>query len=254
MTDEATSIMKRERICVIVPTYKNEGTIIDVLRRIKKITDDIIVVVDGCPHPTESLLAKVPLNVTVISYEENRGKGYALKTGFKKAILMGFEYAITIDSDGQHFPEDIPMLVSAFKKDNQALIVGARDFDHDNMPRGNTFANRFSNFWYYVQTGIRIEDTQTGFRLYPLSMLDESWIISPRYEGELQLLVYSAWRGVHIISVPVRVYYPPMSERVTHFRPFVDFARISLLNIFLCIGAITYFLPVKLIRELKNRK
>lgn len=250
MMDHTSDIMKKERICVVVPTYKNEGTIIDILRRIKKITDDIIVVIDGCPQQTESLIASSSLAVTVISYEKNKGKGYALKVGFKKAILMGFEYAITIDSDSQHFPEDIPLLIAAFEKDDKALIVGARDFDQDNMPRGNTFANRFSNFWYYIQTGIKLEDTQSGFRLYPLSMLDESWMISPRYEGELQLLVYSAWRDVHIISVPVRVYYPPIEERVTHFRPYMDFARISLLNVLLCVGAITYYLPAKLIRRL----
>lgn len=245
-------IMKAERICVIVPTYNNAGTIIDVLQRIKVYTDDIIVVNDGCTDHTKSLLKDCGLGITVVGYDKNQGKGHALKTGFETAIHQGFEYAITIDSDGQHFPEDIPLFIAAFQKDKGALIVGARNLTEDNMPRGNTFANKFSNFWFYVQTGKHLQDTQSGYRLYPLSMLNGGWFITARYEAELEFLVYTAWKNVKIVQVPVRVFYPPKDERVTHFRPYMDFARISAVNTLLCAGAIFYYLPAKILRAIRK--
>ena len=111
------------------------------------------------------------------------------------------------------------------------------------MPGGNTFANRFSNFWFTIQTGIRLPDTQTGFRLYPLKRLSGTRFVTSRYEAELELLVFAAWAGVELVSVPVRVFYPSQEERVTHFRPVADFARISVLNTVLCFLAVVYGWP-----------
>jgi len=99
-----------------------------------------------------------------------------------------------------------------------------------------------------LQTGIPLEDTQSGYRVYPLEKINLKWPITPRYEAELELLVFSAWRGVPVVSVPVRVYYPPEGERVSHFRPFWDFFRITVLNSVLTFGALLYYLPVKLMR------
>lgn len=111
------------------------------------------------------------------------------------------------------------------------------------MPRGNTFANRFSNFWFRLQTGIDLQDTQSGYRLYPLGALRGLGLITSRYEAELELLVFAAWAGTPIISVPVKVYYPPADERVSHFRPVYDFVRISILNTVLCVLALVYGYP-----------
>ena len=122
------------------------------------------------------------------------------------------------------------------------LIVGTRNLTEKNMPRQNTFANRFSNFWFRLQTGIDLQDTQSGYRLYTLSQLRGLSLITSRYEAELELLVYAAWAGTQIISVPVKVYYPPAEERVSHFRPVYDFVRISILNTFLCIAALFVWL------------
>lgn len=120
------------------------------------------------------------------------------------------------------------------------------------MPGGNTFANKFSNFWFTVQTFKRLPDTQTGYRLYPLHKLSGTRLITSRYEAELELLVFAAWRGVELVSVPVRVYYPPEGERVTHFRPTADFARISVLNTVLCFLAVVYGWPRMLFQRLKR--
>lgn len=247
-----SDILKEERICVIVPTFNNAGTIADVLRRIHQITDNIIVVNDGSTDDTHRNIENSGVEVSLVEYPKNRGKGDALKEGFKKAILMGFEYAITIDADGQHFPEDLPLFVDAFMAHKGTLIVGCRDLNPDNMRRGSNFANQFSNFWFHFQTGLRLEDTQSGYRLYPLSMLDGRWKVTSRYESELEFLVYSAWKGVEIVGIPVRVYYPPKNERVSSFRPFSDFMRITILNICLTTGAVFYYLPARMIRRMRR--
>ena len=95
--------------CVIIPTYNNAGSIVQVVEAVRHYTADIIVVNDGCTDNTASLLA--PMEVTVVEGGRNRGKGYALKVGFRKARACGFDYALTIDADGQHFPDDIPAYI-----------------------------------------------------------------------------------------------------------------------------------------------
>ena len=100
-----------------------------------------------------------------------------------------------------------------------SLVVGSRDLAANGMPVRNTMANRFSNFWFRLQTGIRLPDTQTGFRLYPLCRMGSLWWLTARYEAELELLVWAAWRGIPLVPVPVRVWYPPEEERVSHSGP-----------------------------------
>lgn len=244
--------MRQQKVCAVLPTYNNGGTLRDVVERVLAYCDDVIVVNDGCTDNSSEILASFGGRITVVDYGKNRGKGYALKQGFKKAKALGFDYALTIDTDGQHFPEDIPVFVKALEQHPEALIVGSRNLNQENMPGGNTFANKFSNFWFKVQTGINLPDTQTGYRLYPLQHIPR--IFTSRYEAELALLVFSAWRGIDLIPVKINVFYPKGEERVTHFRPFWDFFRISLLNTALCIGAIFYGLPSRLIHRMTRRK
>ena len=230
-------------ICALIPTYNNGGTIVDVVRRTYAYLRDIIVVVDGCTDDTLEQLQQLDFPITIVAYKKNRGKGYALKKGFQKAKEMGFEYALTLDSDGQHYPEDIPLLVKALYKTPQALIVGNRGLNHENMPNQNKFANRLSNFFFRLQTGVNLPDTQTGMRIYPLQKLSGLSLLTSRYEAELALLVWAAWHDVLLIPVPIRVYYPPKEERISHFRPFYDFLRITILNTFLTILAVVYGYP-----------
>lgn len=244
--------MQQLSICTMIPTYNNGGTLRDVVERVLVYCADVIVVNDGCTDSSAEILASFGDSITVVDYGKNRGKGYALKQGFKKAKAMGFQYALTIDSDGQHFPEDIPLFVEAIEQYPGALIVGSRNLNQENMPDGNTFANKFSNFWFKVQTGINLPDTQTGYRLYPLRKLPH--IFSARYEAELSLLVFSAWRGTDLVPIKINVYYPKGEERVTHFRPFWDFFRISVLNTILCLVSIIYGWPSRLIHKLFRRK
>lgn len=236
-----------------MPTYNNDGTLRDVVERVLKFCNDVIVVNDGCTDTSDEILASFGEKITVVDYGRNRGKGYALKKGFEKAIELGFDFVITLDSDGQHYPEDIPLFINALEQHPYALIIGSRNLNEENMPGKNTFANKFSNFWFKIQTGVNLPDTQTGYRLYPLKNLPNLNLLTSRYEAELELLVGAAWRGVDLIPIKINVFYPKAKERVTHFRPFWDFLRISMLNTFLCILAVFYGLPSRLIKRARRQ-
>ena len=228
---------------VIIPTYNNAGTLQDVLERTLAQGLPVALVDDGCTDNTREILAGFK-DVTVIAHPKNLGKGAALKTAFRWALENGYSYAVTIDSDGQHYPEDIPLLIK--EKGENTLVVGSRTTRGANA--GGSFANRFSNFWFTAYTGIRLTDTQTGFRLYPLRDLPSMKVVGNRYEAELSLLLFSAWKGLRLIPVQVRVNYP--RDRVTHFRPFQDFMRITLVNIIGLPLALLYGWPRILLHKL----
>ena len=247
---ETKKTLRDRGICVVIPTYNNAGTIADVVRRALEYCLDVIVVADGCTDQTLDILQGIE-EITVVCCAKNGGKGSALKRGFKQALQMGFAYAITLDADGQHFPEDIPTMLQANQKHPGALIVGERrGLDAMERSKGSKFANAFANFWFAIQTGRYLKDTQTGFRLYPLKKIHGLSLLTSRYEAELELLVFASWHGVEIVSEPVNVYYPPQEERVSHFRPIADFSRIFVLNTVLCLLAVVYGLPLAIWRGL----
>lgn len=241
--------LKARAICVVIPTYNNEGTISQVVLEAQKFCDDIFVVNDGSTDKTGRRLHQID-GIDIIEYKKNKGKGYALKVGFKTALLRGFAYAITLDADGQHLPSDIPSFLKANQEFPNTIIVGERNLQGVQRSKGSDFANKFSNFWFYIQTGRKLADTQTGYRLYPLKKLFWLSFITSRYEAELELIVFASWHGVDIRSIPINVYYPPKGKRVSHFRPGIDFARISVLNTVLCFLAVIYGMPLRLFRWL----
>lgn len=222
------------KYCALVPTYNNAGTLLGVVERLTHYINNIIVVNDGSTDETVRLLDgyRIPegITLTVVSYPQNQGKGYALREGFKKARELGYTHAVSIDSDGQHYPEDVPLLLKASHERPKDIIIGARELEHKNKSKGSVFATKLGNFWFRFQTWQNISDTQSGFRVYPLDSLHGLGLLTCRYEAELELLVYAAWCGRHISETPIRVYYPPREERVSHFRPAYDFTRISILN------------------------
>lgn len=234
---------------MIIPTYNHSDKLSGVIAATLAITPDVIVVNDGSTDNTSSILDDYA-NIIRMEYPKNRGKGYALRQGFRKAKEMGFDYAITVDSDGQHNPDEILSFLAASRQNPQAIIIGARNLYAENMPEKNTFANKFSNFWFKLQTSIDLPDTQSGYRLYPLEAVAKTHALCGRYEYELELLVRSAWHGVPIISIPISVSYDKEGERVSHFRPFADFIRISVLNTFLTIAAFVYGYPRKFFKKI----
>ena len=241
--------MSALRCVVIMPTYNNDGTIAEVISDVKEFANDIIVVNDGSTDNTQNILSSID-GIKVIDYPDNKGKGYALKLGLKKAYEWGYRYAITIDSDGQHYADDIPTFIEKIEEKPDSLLIGARNLTADNMPSKNTFANKFSNFWYKVETGQELSDTQSGFRLYPLDKLQKIHFITSRYEFEVEIIVRAAWRGVNVENIPIKVYYPPVEERVSHFRPLQDFTRISILNTGLVLYALLLYYPWKFLQAL----
>jgi len=156
---------------------------------------------------------------------------------------------ITIDSYGQHYPEDFITFLNKVEEQPGSLIIGSRNMTVDNVPGKSTFGNKFSNFWFWVNTGIRLPDTQSGYRLYPLQRLKKIWLFTTKFELEIEVIVKAAWRGIPVISVPVKVYYAEQGERVTHFKPGRDSVRISLLNTYLVFLTAIFWKPVMLLRK-----
>ena len=245
--------IKSLKICVIIPTYNNERTLKRVIDGVLEITDDLIVINDGATDSTSRILKKYT-DITQIYLPKNKGKGNALRVGFKKAEELGYEFSITIDSDGQHYPEDIAVFVNQleFETNKNILLIGSRNMNQEAVPGGSSFGNKFSNFWYKVETGIQLKDTQSGFRLYPLKELNKIKFYTSKFEFEIENIVKAAWKGIIVKNVPVKVLYDEQ-ERVSHFRPFKDFVRISLLNTWLVLVAFIYIKPRDLIRKLRKK-
>jgi len=245
--------IKSLKICVIIPTYNNERTLKRVIDGVLDITDDLIVINDGATDSTSRILKKYT-DITQIYLPKNKGKGNALRVGFKKAEELGYEFSITIDSDGQHYPEDIAVFVNQleFETNKNLLLIGSRNMNQEAVPGGSSFGNKFSNFWYKVETSIQLKDTQSGFRLYPLKELNKIKFYTSKFEFEIENIVKAAWKGIIVKNVPVKVLYDEQ-ERVSHFRPFKDFARISLLNTWLVLVAFIYIKPRDLIRKLRKK-
>ncbi len=236
--------------CVIIPTYNNEKTIVKIIADTLAYTDKIIVINDGSTDSTVDLLKPFETVITVIHQKINQGKGMALRTAFKEALEIGYHYAITIDSDGQHFPEDFELFLDKIEHHPDSLIIGARNMDSENVPGASSFGNKFSNFWFWVETGLKIPDTQSGFRLYPINRMKKVVYFTSRFEFEIEILVKAAWRGIHIIPIPIKIYYDKGAERVTHFRPGRDSVRISFLNVYLVTLAFLWYHPMRFFRGL----
>lgn len=240
------------KCAVVIPTYNNGGTVAGVVADVRKYARHVFVIDDGSTDDTAAVLASIP-DIEVISCEKNGGKGLALRLGLKTVREAGFDYAVTIDADGQHFADDIPVFIERIEQVPGSLLVGARNITAENMPAKNTFANKFSNFWFRAETGRKMSDTQSGFRLYPLGAIEDMHFFTHRYEFEAEVLVRAAWKGIHVENVPVRVYYPPAGERVSHFRPVRDFLRISLLNTVLVLVALLAYYPWRFVRALTKK-
>jgi len=229
------------KTCIIIPTYNNAPKLRGVLEGVLEQGLAVLVVNDGSTDSTMEVLDAYSDAVEIITYSENRGKGFALMRGFNKAMALGYETAITIDSDGQHDPSDIQLLLEAQKEHPNKVLMGSRDLYAAGAPGKSSFGNKFSNFWFWVETGIKLPDTQTGFRLYPIEPLLRFKYLTKRFGFEVESIVKLAWSGVRFEPVKINVSYP--EDRITHFRPIKDFTRISILNVWLVTIAILYYIP-----------
>ncbi len=253
LNTESVSNPEKLSCCIVIPTYNNDKTIKRVIDGVIEhgLGYSIIIVNDGSTDSTAQILKEYTNKATILVNSINKGKGYALRKAFKTAWEMGFENAITIDSDGQHYPEDIATFIDAAAKNPGAMIMGSRNMEQEGVPGKSSFGNKFSNFWFKVETGITLPDTQTGFRLYPLEPISKIKLFTTKFETEIEVIVKLAWKRVPFVPIKINVLYDS-EERVTHFRPFKDFTRISILNTYLVTLTLLWYLPIRVIHAIKR--
>ncbi len=245
--------MQRLKCCILIPTYNNAKTLKRVLDSILDYTQNIIVVNDGATDNTSEILKNYP-QLIQLHLPKNKGKGNALKLGFAEALKLGYNFAITMDSDGQHYPEDIPVFLDALEsgETKNAIYIGARNMSQEDVPGKSSFGNKFSNFWFKFETGKSLTDTQCGYRLYPLKEINKLKLLTPKFEFEIEVIVKASWNGTLVENVPIKISYDE-KERVSHFRTVPDFTRISILNTWLVIVAIFYIKPRDFFRKIKKK-
>jgi len=211
--------------CIIIPTYNNLRTLPAVISGSLAHGLPVFVVNDGSTDGTREELAKWS-RCRVIDLTPNRGKGYALLAGLRAAHEAGFRRAVTIDSDLQHDPAEIPRFLERAKDSPRALLVGSRGaLRKAGAPVANRFGNAASNAFFYLLSGVWLPDTQSGYRSYPVAETLELGCPASRFEFEFVVLVAAARAGIPLVPVPIGVRYE-REAYVTHFRPVKDFMRI----------------------------
>lgn len=217
---------------IVIPALDCASTIEGAVRAAREQVPLVLVVDDGSSDDTASRAAAA--GATVVQHGVNQGKGAALNTGLAWMSERGVQRVVTMDGDGQHLGSEIPVLLAAADEARPTLVVGTRLVDTQTVAPIKLFGNRFANRWVEIACGTAIPDTQSGFRVYPLPETAALGVRARRFGYETEVLIRAVRAGIPIRSVPVKVYYPPVAERVSHFRPVVDTIRI----IFVVLGLI----------------
>jgi len=210
--------------CIVIPVYNNAttiGTVVDAALA----TGAVVVVVDDGSVPAV-VLPKNNERLFLLRHDLNCGKGEAILSGGKKAQALGFSSFFIVDADGQHFAHEIENF--AHKNLEECIVIGCRRFA-ENVPGSSKFGRSFSNFWIWSETGLHLDDTQSGFRSYPVSVLELD-LKRRRYDFEIEVLVKHIWDGGCVEEVAIEVYYPKPEERISHFHAFKDNMRLSRLH------------------------
>ena len=220
------SIKNKNRFAFVIPVYNHAGTVAQIIKDAQKLGYPVFVVDDGSTDNTYDQIKEIK-GIQILRHEQNQGKGAAILTGFATAASVA-DWAITIDADGQHYPEDAKKLIKAIPKNTRPIIVGARaGMTGEHVPWTSSFGRKFSNFWVQTSGGPKISDSQSGFRIYPLPEALNLKTKARRFQFEVEILVQAKRKGISVIEAPVRVRYNPEGGRISHFRPFVDFLRNS---------------------------
>jgi uncharacterized protein (DUF2062 family) len=212
---------------VVAPTYDNARTLAAVVTCVTELGLHVFVVNDGSTDDTAMVLAQLAQNplITVITHEINRGKAAALLSGFAAAEAAGHSHAVTIDTDGQLDPEQIPTLLAVARDEPDAFVIGTRDVTAADYPGRSRLGRRVSNLLVRWESGLHVSDSQCGFRVYPLRMMREINCRAGRYGFETEVLTRAAWAGYDVREVPVTCSYLPHGQRVSHFQPWRDSFR-----------------------------
>ncbi len=246
MKTSDTTRLSNGECAVVIPVYNHESTIRTVCEKALELGLPVFVVDDGSTDGTCERIKNLE-NVTVLRHTVNMGKGAALLTGFAAASRKA-GWAVTMDADGQHDPADAVHMIRSVPHGERPVIVGRRmGMTQETVPWTSRFGRKFSNFWVRVSGGPRISDSQSGFRMYPLPEALELKTNARRFQFEVEILVKAAWKGLPVIEVPIQAHYPPRGERISHFRPFMDFIRNT--NTFARLIVQRIFLPISIRRK-----
>ena len=208
------------KVIIVVPTYNNPKTIKQVAFDVVHHGYQAIIVDDGSDIEIETLFKEDEKeNIYFVRHSINRGKGDAIISGTIKAKELGYTHILSLDGDGQHLASQAHKLIDIC--DNDDIIIGARNFDLEHVPNGSKFGRWFSNMWACWDTGYEISDSLSGYRIYPISILDLD-IKTSRYDWEMEVIVRHADSGKGIKEVIIECYYPTPEERVSHFNKFGD--------------------------------
>ncbi len=235
------------KFCVIIPCYNHSESLNGVLDRIGENLHSIIVD-DGSDMP----VCIGDRKATLLRHSKNLGKAQALKAGFAQARKEGYTHVITIDADGQHPPKYLPKIIDASLCNPDKIIIAARNFDNSNIPFRRKAMNKFSNFWFRVETGKIVNDTQCGFRCYPLDVLEKLDLRLGGFVFEVELLVKAAWSGVDFFEVPIPAVYSKEILSKSHYRPFLDTMRFSAMNTRLFFASL--FLSKSQLKKISEKK
>ncbi|MCK4389431.1 MAG: DUF2062 domain-containing protein [Desulfobacterales bacterium] len=218
-----------EHIWCVIPVFNNKDTVKDIVMDCRSRLQQVVVLDDGSTDTDISALFSGS-DVIVLRHEKNRGKGEAILTALRFIESRGGRYMITLDADGQHYPRDLEKFIPLLQDDDTAIVVGCRRFDGKNIPGSSRFGRNFANFWLRVETGVSIDDCQSGFRAYPVWYLSRMKLTGSYYDFEAEVLARAVWAGLQLKTVDIDVWYPKSQLRVSSFRPFVDNFRISCMH------------------------
>ena len=221
--------MELEKIWCAIPVFNNKETVRDVATACRALLSHVVVIDDGSTDADPAAVLS-GLDVKLLRHEKNMGKGVAIRTASKYIEEQGGLYMITIDADGQHYPDDFRKFIPLISESDSDIIIGCRNFDTGNVPAKSRFGRKFANFWLRVETGVEIDDCQSGFRAYPVRYLNQLQFKGLHYDFEAEVLAKAVWSGMHLRPVPIDVHYPKPEERVSSFRPFLDNLRLSLIH------------------------
>ncbi|MBW2708149.1 MAG: glycosyltransferase family 2 protein [Deltaproteobacteria bacterium] len=223
-------------LIIVIPVYNHGETLRAVVEKALQVHDAVMVVDDGSTDGGwETIL---DLDVHRVRHPHNFGKGAAILTAAREAEKLGMTHMVTLDADGQHDPKDFHLFVSAMNRNPRAIVVGKRNFETGYVPSGSRIGRRISNFWLWVQTGRLLGDTQSGYRGYPVWVLNALKLRERHYALENEVLAKGAWAGIELLEVDISTFYPADEERVSHFHLFNDNVRLSFLNARLTLRAI----------------
>jgi glycosyltransferase involved in cell wall biosynthesis len=223
------------RTCALIPAFNEAPCIASVVKGAQPHVQQVVVIDDGSGDGTSQVAQAA--GATCLRSETNYGKASALRTGIAFARAQDFTHVITLDGDGQHLPEDIPVLLRVAKETGADLVIGARSFDRALMPRARFYSNTIGSRLASALVGCEIRDSQSGFRLFRLDKLRETKLRSRCYELEMEVLIKMARSGCTIAHAPVHMVYDHGQAR-SKMKPVRDTISICLWSLaFRFLGA-----------------